>query len=446
MARYRFAWNNLPPKLLTSLHRALKLDGDAADALRQAYGARPKANFVHDTWPVLRDTWLAEDGEARTAVVEALQAKRLGNRDIPTRSKPGQLEYLRSCRNSGALREVVLPLLIGAGEQTAPSGPATRPTKQLARRQAWDEYEQVLARILDALDAGQFLILRSADRPGFVQFAAHGMHGLRAEAVSNPFLPPDHQLGDDALGAALRLGWQPPTGAPDTTPEHDPEGSPNYFLEWPAPVPYHDVARLAIDTLTDVFDVAHPARLRYEAFTSEGTAILLPSLGERATRNGPVTDDELGPPPTVEEVAEQVLVILRKASGNPDLEPDDDGEIAVRFGSSAVFFQVFGDPPIVRAYSPALTQVPIDADVAVALNELNGVTAFTKWLAVDDMIVATIDLFADPLVERHVVHACEVLGNTTDDVDDQLQQRFGGKTFFGEYTLPKLTHEPGGYL
>jgi hypothetical protein len=49
-------------------------------------------------------------------------------------------------------------------------------------------------------------------------------------------------------------------------------------------------------------------------------------------------------------------------------------------------------------------------------------------------------------VERHVVHACAVLGNTTDDVDDQLQQRFGGKTFFGEYTLPKLTHEPGGYL
>ena len=26
MARYRFAWNNLPPNLLTSLHRVLKLD------------------------------------------------------------------------------------------------------------------------------------------------------------------------------------------------------------------------------------------------------------------------------------------------------------------------------------------------------------------------------------------------------------------------------------
>ena len=195
-----------------------------------------------------------------------------------------------------------------------------------------------------------------------------------------------------------------------------------------------------------MFDVAHPGRLRYEAFTSYGTAILLPALGERATPNDTVFDDQHGPAPNLAAVAEQVLAILREASGNPDLLPDDDGEMAIRYGSSVVFFQVFNDPPIVRAYSPALTQVPIDPKVAVALNELNSATAFTKWLAVDDMIIAAIDLFGDPLVERHVVHACEVLGNTTDDVDDQLQQRFGGKTFFGEYTHPKLPRETAGYL
>ena len=446
MTRYRFAWNNLPPKLLESLQSELKLGSDAAVALRKAYGARPRLDFVHDTWPILREAWLAHDVEARSGVIEALHHRRLGNRDIATRSKAGQLEYLRSCRNSATLRDVVLPWLIRAGEQTAESAAATRPTRPpTGRRRAWNDYVEVVARILDALDAGQFLILSSADRPGFVQFETHGMNGLRAEAVSNAFLPPDHQLDDDALAAALRLGWQRPTGQPDTIPERDPEGSPNYFREWPAPVPYHDVARLAVDTLTEVFDVAHPGRVRYEAFTSYGTAILLPALGERAMRNDSLFADQTGPASTV-EVAEQVLAILREASGNDDLQPDDDGEMAIRFGSSVVFFQVFGDPPIVRAYSPALTQVPLDPKVAVALNELNGSTAFTKWLAVDDMIVAAIDLFGDPLVERHVVHACEVLGSTADDVDDQLQQQFGGKTFFGEYSHPKLTHDSGGYL
>ena len=447
MGRYRFAWNNLPPKLLRSLHRELKLDGDPAEALRKAYGARPKPNFVHDSWPILRDSWLPEDADARAGVVEALQHRRLGNLDIPTRSKTGQLRYLRSCHNSATLRGVVLPWLVKAGEPAGESIPATRAARTSSgRRQAWDEYAEVVARILDALDAGQFLILRSIDRPGFVQFATHGMHGLRAEAVSNVSLPLDRQLGPDALDAALRLGWRAPTGEPGGNHERDPEGSPNYFREWPAPVPYHDVARLAIDTLTQVFDVGHPGRVRYEAYTNEGTAILLPSLGERATHHDLLSEDELRPASTAVEVAAQVLAVLREASGNPNLQPDDDGEMAVRFGSSAVFFQVFGDPPIVRAYSPALTQVPLDPKVAIALNELNSSTAFTKWLAVDDMIVAAIDLFGDPLVDRHVVHACEVLGSTADDVDDQLQQQFGGKTFFGEYSHPKLTHETGGYL
>lgn len=446
MGRYRFAWDNLPSKLLESLQSELKLDGDPVGALRKAYGARPKLDFVHDSWPTLRDSWLAQDAEARAAVVDALRRERLGNRDIPTRSKAGQLEYLRSCRNSGTLRDVVLPWLIKAGERTVEPAPAARRAKAPSPpRQAWDEYAKVVARILDALDAGQFLILTAADRPIFVQFATQGSRGLRAEAVSNGFLPPGHQLDARALAAALRLGWQPPTSDPAATPDQDPEGSPNYFREWPAPVPYQEVARLAVDTLTDVFGVAHPGHVRYEAFTRAGTPILLPALGERAAHDD-LADDEPRPLSSAAEVAEQVLEILREASGNPDLEPDDDGEMAIRFGSSVVFFQVFGDPPIVRAYSPALTQVPTDPKLAVALNELNSSTAFTKWMAVDGMIVAAIDLFGDPLVKHHIVHACEVLGSTADDVDDQLQQQFGGKTFFGEYSHPKLTRETAGYL
>jgi hypothetical protein len=95
---------------------------------------------------------------------------------------------------------------------------------------------------------------------------------------------------------------------------------------------------------------------------------------------------------------------------------------------------------------PALARVPSDARVGDLLNDLNCETSFTKWLSVDDTIFAAIDLFAAPLVDEHVVHACEVVGNTADHLDDQLQEVLGGKTFFGEYAPPKLRPVTPGYL
>lgn len=452
MPRYRFQWEHIPESLLTELAVAAGTTGDdPAGELRSAYGARPKEQFVHDLWPTLREVWLARDESARAGVIDALRRAGIGRSITARRESVDAMEFLRSIRNAKSMRTVVLAAFHALGESESVSDPAlgreaTRcdPTP---RSRAWEPYSMTLAQALGALSDGQYLVLECKDRPGFVQFVVHGVHGLRAELVSNHYLPPEAQLTPESIETATDLGWHPPTGSPEeSTPEQDPDGSANFFRDWALPVPFIEAARLAVDSLVDVLAVPHPRYLRYQAFTSGGSAILLPALGERAPSVGEsmfdVADESLG----AEQVAERVLAILRHASGDDELEPDDEGDVALQFGSSVVFVRVFGDPPIVRIYSPALGQVPPDPKIAEVLNELNGDSAFTKWLAIDDTIIAVMDLFGSPLNEATVLQACSVVGNSADDEDEELQQMFGGKTFFGEYIRPKLPPSTGGYL
>ena len=126
MARYRFAWSNFPPQVLEKLAAGLGLHGDPAEALRRAYGARPKVGFVQEAWPVLLDTWLTVDVESRSQIAQELHARGLGKTDISLRSKQGQIDYLRSCRNATTLREVVLASFLLAGEAEVVAAPTAR--------------------------------------------------------------------------------------------------------------------------------------------------------------------------------------------------------------------------------------------------------------------------------------------------------------------------------
>ncbi len=449
--RYRFQWEHIPESLLTELAVAAGATGeDPAGELRLAYGARPKERFVHDLWPTLREVWLARDESARAAVIDALRRAGVGRSLRAQREPVDAMEFLRSVRNAKSMRTIVLAAFHELGESDSAVDPVPRRVADRGltpRSRAWEPYSMTLAQTLGALSDGQYLVLECKDRPGFVQFVVHGVHGLRAELVSNYYLPAEAQLTPESIEAVTALGWHPPTGSPEeSTPEQDPDGSANFFRDWPLPVPFIEVARLAVDSLVEVMAVPHPRYLRYQAFTGGGSAILLPALGERAPAAGEstfdVADESLG----AEQVAQRVLEILRHASGDDELEPDDEGDVALQFGSSVVFVRVFGDPPIVRIYSPALGQVPDDPKITDVVNDLNRDSAFTKWLAIDDTIIAVMDLFGSPLNEASVLQACSVVGNSADDEDDALQQMFGGKTFFGEYVRPKLPPSTGGYL
>lgn len=120
MPRFRFNWSNISSRLLSSLCSHLRLSGDdSAAILRGAFGARPREDFVEQTWPVLLDHWLANDEGACASIAATLRERNVGNT-----AEPDDLAYLRSCRNTIGLRRVVLPEFIAMGELAHPESPS----------------------------------------------------------------------------------------------------------------------------------------------------------------------------------------------------------------------------------------------------------------------------------------------------------------------------------
>jgi hypothetical protein len=158
----------------------------------------------------------------------------------------------------------------------------------LAERQpvspAWTPFHERLTETLQALTEDQFLIIDRKGTSRYVQFAAQGSFGMRAESVCNAYLEGLEQLTPEDVAMMRALGWSDPTSGPDVTPHDDPDGSPNFFREWTSPVDHAEIAALAIRTFLEVHGAAHPGWLEYGAFDSDDDQILLPGLGLKRAR------------------------------------------------------------------------------------------------------------------------------------------------------------------
>jgi hypothetical protein len=338
---------------------------------------------------------------------------------------------------------MLIQALLESSPTLAPfTAPSSAPGRYMTRSSAWPRFAQSLSEVLAVLDEDQFLVLSRKDGWGYVQFAAQGPAGLRAEAVSNAFLPPDHHLSSDATKRMTDLGWAPPTGSPkESATAKDPDGSPNYHRDWARPVPFDTVAQVAVDTLADVYAIGHPGWMHYKAFARNGTQILLPTLG--ISREPPKVPANKKPE-TAEVVRARVLELLRSATSNPELEADREGDIPFRIGSSAVFVRIFDDPPVVRAWSPVLGETYPNTRLVERINGLNGRTMFAKWLVEGAVVIVAMELFGRDLPGDHVVDACRIVGTSANQMDEALQDEFGGKTYFGEMKPPP--RGTGGYL
>lgn len=74
----------------------------------------------------------------------------------------------------------------------------------------WQPFANHLAAALSQLRDKQYLILEVAHRQRYVQFAVQGTSGLRAEVVSNAYLPESDQLGADVIESLKIAGWYAP--------------------------------------------------------------------------------------------------------------------------------------------------------------------------------------------------------------------------------------------
>jgi type I restriction enzyme M protein len=108
---------------LRALRRDLTIGYDdaanPADALREAYGARPDEEFIREAWPTLLKSWLPTATESREQIVHALQEAHRDNAVMKGRG--AQLAYLKDLRNAKRLRAIVWDEFVAAGEAEGPT-------------------------------------------------------------------------------------------------------------------------------------------------------------------------------------------------------------------------------------------------------------------------------------------------------------------------------------
>ena len=89
----------------------MKLESDAIESLKERYGSRPKPEFIQDAWHILIEKWLLNDPISANQIAAALKTRGLGDIEIED-----SISYLRVCRNTSGLRDVVIDVFIAMGE------------------------------------------------------------------------------------------------------------------------------------------------------------------------------------------------------------------------------------------------------------------------------------------------------------------------------------------
>jgi hypothetical protein len=144
--------------------------------------------------------------------------------------------------------------------------------KQVApSEEEWRRFTADLALCVTDLSEDDCLIISAKKTGYYVQFAAQGRFGTRAEAMSNAFAEPGKELSDESNGLLQQIGWNAPNSDPV-------DGSPNFFRDFPARGGFDPIANLAVETLRRVFKIKHPGQLQYKAFSEAGGEIRFPTL------------------------------------------------------------------------------------------------------------------------------------------------------------------------
>lgn len=299
------------------------------------------------------------------------------------------------------------------------------PSAQLLGRE-WKRFADGLAAALATLSEDQNLILAAEHRQRFVQFAGSGSSGLRAEAVSNAYLAETDQLTGDQAAALTAAGWRSPTHAHDASQaEKDPAGSPNFFADFDAPVPFDEVADLAVRTLAQIFEISHPDQIEYDAFDTKGNQISFPRLcRRRAQRSGSATESD-------SSFAQELLAAIREITGLRDLEFDSDGDICLHWRSQVVFVRRLAETPFVRIWSPLMRGVDETPELLKRINSLNACAGLVRFCTYSDVVFAEADVAAEPLVVKHLDLALRRFCGGIDGVDVMLQREFGSQSEFG---------------
>jgi hypothetical protein len=316
---------------------------------------------------------------------------------------------------------------------------------------AWRDFTAALAVALPDLPVGSDLALildptnsGTGNAVYDVSVSVPATDQIRADATSNATLPEPAQLGRTAIGQLVALGWQPP-GVLDGTSER--------FGLHTGPGDADKLATIVSRTMRDVYGAPHPAFLTYDYDGGEDGVrdlVLAParplpvSADIESEPSGVVATTEAGP--LSDMVTTVVSAMLHTTPAH--LAIDDNGEISVRAGSAMVFIKPTERPAIVDVYSPLLTEVAPNERLYRELSELTRRLAIGRLYYGDGTIWASVPVYGRDFQPRHLMLAVESMTRLADELDDRLQQKFGGRRFFDKQAAPEVDDAPpmGLYL
>lgn len=149
------------------------------------------------------------------------------------------------------------------------------------RERRWSRFTGRLECCIAALDPDEFVVLNTP-LGRFVQLMVQEDE-VRAETVSNQYLPELHRLPFEELDTLGELHWNPPTHRLSEDADHH-GGSPNHWVDFDEDTPIDVMASLLVATLRLVHGVVEPEDLTYQAADLDGRRIVIPTLGLSRTR------------------------------------------------------------------------------------------------------------------------------------------------------------------
>lgn len=276
---------------------------------------------------------------------------------------------------------------------------------------SWRRFAERLSEVISVMDDGATLgigsIATSADASApYVTFRCGASGELRAEADAAHL----SEGGPDALAAS---GWTP---GPDAG-------------VWVATGTQEEsgvLAATAVAALRDGYGVQHPALLAPDQLAD----ILTPTPVEPAL--GPGADLALAQPlaaPTRQELDAAVAAQLTVLLGHEPLR-DDEGDLALRVGSTMVFIRPSRDAQEVLVFAPLVHDVEGRSRAMEVISDLNTEARWVRFVLIRDRVYVSLSVFAAPLVPAHLHRALQIVSLISDSIDSDLATKLRGRTTF----------------
>ena len=246
---------------------------------------------------------------------------------------------------------------------------------------------------------------------------------MRAEVTSNHFLEDADRLNRRQMSWLRSHGWSAPTGsASKATPKKDPIGSPYYYVDFPAPLAVVEIAKVAVEALVNALEIRHPSSLVYQSFDDSQRMLSFDGLGLK---------------PAIQQsksLTEKVLEVFREVTGAADLKPEDDGEIAIRYGE--IVLRAFPLPNRVRLFSGLITDIEESPALLYKLNQLNIRQHGIRCVFHEKTVIAAFDLLANPFVPEHLTGEIREFAEVAEGLALELGAEFTENSLVETTTTP----------